>query len=100
MDRRTLLLASGALLALLAAPFAAEAQQAGRLFRIGALGVASPAALRQSLRELGYVEGPNLAIEWRDAEGKTERFDALAAELVRLGVDLIVAALKKLPPSN
>ena len=62
------------------------------MFRIGVLGVGSPELLRQSLRELGYVEGLNLAIEWRDAEGKTERFDDLAAELVRLKVDVIVAA--------
>jgi putative ABC transport system substrate-binding protein len=48
--------------------------------------------LRQSLREAGYVEGLNLAIEWRDAEGKPERFGDLAAELVRLKVDVIVAA--------
>ena len=44
------------------------------------------------MRELGYVEGKNLVIEWRSAEGKTERLPALAAELVRLKVDLIVAA--------
>jgi putative ABC transport system substrate-binding protein len=74
-------------LALLAAPVAAEAQQAGKMFRIGLLGVDSPELLRQSLREVGYVEGLNLAIERRDAEGKTERFGDLAAELVRLKVD-------------
>ena len=76
---------------LLAAPLAAEAQQAGKIFRIGVLGAGSPELLRQSLREVGYVEGLNLAIEWRDAEGKPEGFDALAAELVRLKVDVIVA---------
>ena len=82
---------------LVASPLAAEAQQAGKVFRIGVLSPdLSPGAgvrevLRQSLRELGYVEGLNLAIEWRDAEGKTERFDDLAAELVRLKVDVIVA---------
>ena len=81
------------------APLAAEAQPAGKVFRIGVLspgpstGAGSPELLRQSLRELGYVEGLNLAIEWRDAEGKTERFDDLAAELVRLKVDLIVATV-------
>ncbi len=79
-------------LGVLTAPLAAEAQQAGKMFRIGALGVGSLEPLRQSLRELGYVEGLNLAIEWRDAEGKTERFGDLAAELVRLKVDVIVAA--------
>ena len=62
------------------------------MFRIGVLGVGSPEPLRQSLREAGYFEGLNLAIEWRDVEGKTERFGDLAAELVRLKVDVIVAA--------
>jgi len=78
--------------AILVAPLAAEAQQAGKMFRIGVLGVGSSELLRQSLREAGYVEGLNLAIEWRDVEGKTERFGDLAAELVRLKVDVIVAA--------
>ena len=87
---------SGAL-GLLAAPRGVEAQQAGKVFRIGVLspgpatGAGFPTRLRESLRELGYVEGLNLAIEWRDAGGKTERFDDLAAELVRLKVDVIVA---------
>ena len=78
---------------LLLAPLAAGAQQAGRVFRIGALVSASVSLepLREGLREVGYVEGQNLAIEWRNAEGKTERFDGLAAELVRLKVDVIVA---------
>jgi putative ABC transport system substrate-binding protein len=82
-------------LGLLATPLAASAQQAGKVFRIGVLypGAGAPELLRQSLRELGYVEGQNLAIEWRDAEGKTERFSALAAELVRLKVDVIVATV-------
>jgi putative ABC transport system substrate-binding protein len=90
MDRRTVLAGTGAVI--LAAPFAAEAQQAGKVWRVGVLGVGSPELLRQSLREVGYVEGLNLAIEWRDAEGKPERFGDLAAELVRLKVDVIVAA--------
>ena len=69
------------------------------MFRIGVLspslstGAGFPELLRQSLRELGYVEGLNLTIEWRDAEGKAERFDDLAAELVRLKVDVIVATV-------
>jgi ABC-type uncharacterized transport system substrate-binding protein len=89
MDRRTFLYVMSLLLA---APLAAEAQQAGKVFRIGVLGGGSPDLLRQSLREVGYIEGLNLAIEWRDAEGgKTERFGDLAAELVRLKVDVIVA---------
>ncbi|HYS94190.1 MAG TPA: ABC transporter substrate-binding protein [Candidatus Acidoferrales bacterium] len=82
---------------LLATPLVAKAQQAGKVWRIGVLspgpstGPFSSALLQQSLRELGYVEGVNLAVEWRNAEGKMERFDALAADLVRLRVDVIVA---------
>ena len=49
-------------------------------------------AFRQGLRELGYVEGKNIVIEWRYAEGKLDRLPALAAELVQLKVDLIVTA--------
>ena len=79
----------------LLAPLVAEAQPTGKVPRIGVLypGAGVPELLRQSLRDLGYVEGQNLVIEWRDAEGKTERFDALAAELVRLKVDVIVASV-------
>jgi len=82
---------------LLATPLVAKAQQAGKVWRIGVLspgpstGPFSSTLLQQSLRELGYVEGVNLAVEWRNAEGKTERFDALAADLVRFRVDVIVA---------
>ena len=56
---------------------------------------ATPARIetfRQGLRELGYVEGKNIVIEWRYAEGKLDRLPALAAELVRLKVDIIVTA--------
>jgi len=83
---------------LLAAPLAAEAQQAAKVARIGwlALNLAAapqvPEAFRQGLRDLGYVEGRNVVIEHRDAEGKPERLPALAAELVGLKVDVIVAA--------
>ena len=83
---------------LLAAPLAAEAQQAAKVARIGYLSpnlAASPhlrEAFRQGLRDLGYVEGRNVVIEYRDAEGKLERLPALAAELVALKVDVIVAA--------
>jgi putative ABC transport system substrate-binding protein len=93
MDRRDTVLA---LLALGAVPLAAEAQQAAKIARIGYLSpnlAFSPhthEAFRQGLRDLGYVEGRNLAIEYRDAEGKAERLPALAAELVALKVDVIV----------
>src|SRR5437763_16995305 len=94
MDRRDTVLA---LLALGAAPFAAEAQQATKVARIGYLAT-NPAtsprpreAFLYGLRDLGYVEGRNLVIEYRDAEGKVERLPALAAELVALKVDVIVA---------
>ena len=82
---------------LLAAPLAAEAQQAVKVPRIGYLAANLPTgrhlleAFRQGLRDLGYVEGRNLVIEYRDAEGKLERLPALAAELVALKVDVIVA---------
>jgi putative ABC transport system substrate-binding protein len=78
-------------------PLAARAQQGGRLRRIGMLetipagsNAANFDAFRRGLRELGYVEGQNLAIEYRSADGVAERFPALAAELVRLPVDVIV----------
>jgi putative ABC transport system substrate-binding protein len=77
-------------------PLAAEAQQAAKIARIGYLSpnlATSPhlrEAFRQGLRDLGYVEGRNLVIEYRDAEGKVERLPALAAELVALKVDVIV----------
>jgi putative ABC transport system substrate-binding protein len=94
IDRRTFLAGTGAVL--LAAPLAAEAQQAAKVTRIGYLSpnlAASPhlpEAFRQGLRDLGYVEGRNLVIEYRDAEGKgVERFPVLAAELVALKVDVI-----------
>jgi putative ABC transport system substrate-binding protein len=78
-------------------PVAAEAQQAAKVARIGYLVLdlaAAPhltEAFRQGLRDLGYVEGRNLVIEYRSAEGKLERLPALAAELVALKVDVIVA---------
>jgi putative ABC transport system substrate-binding protein len=82
---------------LLAAPLAAEAQQAGKVYRIGVLHpgtsqTSSTEAFRQGLRELGYVEGQTLTIEWRWAAGKPERYFDLATDLVRSGVDVIVAA--------
>jgi putative ABC transport system substrate-binding protein len=83
------------ILVLLSAYFA-EAQQSTRIPRIGYLQIPTspnPArieAFRQGLRELGYVEGKNIVIEYRSSEGKPDRLPALAAELVRLKVDVIV----------
>jgi ABC-type uncharacterized transport system substrate-binding protein len=78
-------------------PLTARAQQVGKVYRIGILEPISAArnaanlnALRKGLRELGYVEGRNLVIEYRSADGRAERFPDLASELVRLKVDLIV----------
>ena len=95
MNRRAFLAATAG--SLLAAPLAAEAQPAGKVYRIGVLESTSPAlnaanlaAFQQELRELGYVERQNYAIEYRSADGRLERFPDLAAELVRLKVDLIV----------
>src|SRR5215813_13782929 len=85
--------------ALLAAPLAAQAQQAGKVPRIGFLSLTSPSdrpslldAFRQRLRELGWVEGQNIVIDYRYAEGRVDRLPDLAAELVRLKVDLIVGS--------
>ena len=97
MDRRRFLLTS--LASALAAPLAAEAQQAGRVPRIGVLAaltleanVPFTDAFREGLRELGYVEGRNVAIEWEYTDGRAERFAEAAAALVRLRVDVILAA--------
>ena len=82
---------------LLALSFAAEAQQTGKIFRIGFLdrSTASGSVLfldvfRQELSKLGWIERKNVFIEYRFAEGKTDRLPELAAELVRLRMDLIV----------
>ena len=101
MDRRVFIgtLTGG----LLAAPLAAEAQQAEKVYRIGYLSIgAAPGTpgsytrpldgFRQQLRELGWVEGRNLAIEYRFADGRNDRLPGLAEELVRLKVDLLTAA--------
>ena len=94
MNRRTFITTTA--VGLFAAPLAAEAQ-AGKVHRIGFLGSASLSqyasqmdGMRRGLRDLGYVEGGNVVIEYRWAEGKYERLPDLAAELVRLKVDLIV----------
>jgi putative tryptophan/tyrosine transport system substrate-binding protein len=84
---------------LLAFGFSAHAQQPTKIPRIGYLNANFPTtnpvrieAIRQGLRELGYVEGKNIVIEWRYAEGKSIRLPALAAELVRLKVGVIVTS--------
>src|SRR5438093_8062370 len=86
------------MLSLFVVPRTAEAQQATKVHRIGRLSSGSPTepnpaleAFRQGLRELGYIEGQNIVIEYRYAEGRDERLADLAAELVRLKMDVIVA---------
>jgi len=95
MDRRTFIggVASGVLVVSLHS----YAQPQGKVWRIGILETVSPElnaanldAFQQGLRELGYVEGRNFVIEYRSADGRSERFPSLAAELVGLKVDLIV----------
>ena len=96
--RRELLFALG--VGTLAAPLASFAQQQpAKVARIGFLGPASASgyasrveALREGLRDFGYVEGKNIVIEYRWAEGKYERLPELAAELVRLKVDVLVTS--------
>ena len=87
-------------LAVLATPIAARAQQPTKMARIGFLVTASTGSPEfratvdpfwRGLRDLGYVEGRNLVIEYRSADGKQERFPSLAHDLVRLNVDLILA---------
>ena len=92
---------------LLALPFSARAQQPAKIPRIGILIPASASsfsarveAFRQRLRELGYVEGKNLVIEYRSAEGKRERMPDLAAELVGLKVDVIVTTGSGILPAK
>ena len=82
----------------------ARAQQAPRVYRIGVLGVASPVtyarqveALRRGLRELGYVEGKNVALEFRWAESNAARLPELAAELVRMNPDVLVTSGRAIP---
>ena len=84
---------------LLAIGVIADAQQPKKVFRIGYLSTVDPATdsaraegIRLALRELGYIEGQNIAIEYRYAEGRPDREPGLAAELVRLKVDIIVVA--------
>jgi putative ABC transport system substrate-binding protein len=104
MDRRAFI--AGATLGLLAAPLAAEAQPPTRVFRLGLLGGSTPTSPEashvwegffQGLRDLGYVEGQNVVIEGRFYEDRIERLPALAADLVRLQVDVIVAGAAPAP---
>jgi putative tryptophan/tyrosine transport system substrate-binding protein len=95
MKNKIMLLTLCAMLLALSVPV--EAQQPKKVFRIGYLSSTDPAidsprseGIRLVLRELGYIEGQNIATEYRYAEGKPERQAELAAELVRLKVDIIV----------
>src|SRR5215472_1631908 len=95
--RREILVAAGSGLGLLAVPRLASAQRAEKIRRIGFLGTGTAAgmavwvgALRAELRQLGHVEGQNLSIEYRWADGQYERAPELAAELVRLKVEVLV----------
>jgi putative ABC transport system substrate-binding protein len=95
IERRAFLAGAAALLA---APRTAEAQQAGKLPRVGILLLSDSSqsvvdAFRQGLRELGHVEGQTIALELRWAEGKEEHFPRLASELVHLKVDVIFATV-------
>ena len=100
--RRTIVrLTSVVVILFFAAPLAVEAQQTRRVWRIGVLGGSPPTtpeaarpweALLQGLREHGYIEGQNLTVERRWAEGRAERYHELAAELVALKPDVIIAA--------
>jgi putative ABC transport system substrate-binding protein len=92
MKRRTFV---GGMAAVMATPFAAKAQQAGKVYRVGILtpGSSPPGpleALREGLHDHGYIDGKNLVLEWRFAEGQNERLPGLARELVG-GVGCIVA---------
>src|SRR5262249_28896670 len=102
MDRRAFITMLGG--SILAAPIAGEAQQGAKVWRIGTLSGQPPesplslslslslwAPFRQQLRELGYVEGQNLIIEWKSSSGRAERLPDLAADRVRLKADVIVA---------
>jgi putative ABC transport system substrate-binding protein len=95
MDRRTFVRSTG--LAILGVSLRSSAQRTGAISHIGymALPTSTPnvrlAMFKQTMRELGYVEGKNVVVEYRSAEGKYERFAAIAEELVRLKVDVILA---------
>jgi putative tryptophan/tyrosine transport system substrate-binding protein len=102
MNRKITVLTLCAMLLALCLP--AEAQQPKKIARIGLISVLDPAsessrseALGLALRELGYIEGQNIAIEYRYADGKQDRLPELAADLVRLKVDIIVVSGGTIP---
>jgi len=95
MDRRIFL---ATVAGLLLTPLSAEAQQAGKVYRIGYMSVVSRQSAEplmviflRALGDRGWIEGRNLLMEWRWADGKAERLSGFAAELAKLNVDLIVA---------
>jgi putative ABC transport system substrate-binding protein len=97
MMRKTAGIIALLILGLLVTPLATDAQQTGKVHRIGFLGISTAsnyapriAALRQGLRDLGYIEGQNIVFEYRWAEGNSDRYHALITDLVRLKVDVIV----------
>jgi putative ABC transport system substrate-binding protein len=97
MRRRKFIMLFGGAAASMLGGMSSAGSQAARVYRIGILetlpaelNVSNVGALRRGLREHGYVEGQNLRIEYRSADGRANQFPNLAAELVRLGVDLIV----------
>ena len=105
IERRKFLVTLGGAAA--AWPFAARAQQAGKLPTIGYLGASTPSfdtqrvgAFVQRLRELGWIESRTIAIEYRWSEGRTERYAEIAAEFVRLKVDVIVATGGAIPAAK
>jgi putative ABC transport system substrate-binding protein len=99
MDRRRFLLTS--LAGAVAAPLAVEAQQAGKVYRVGMLNDIAPRAFpplaifERRMAELGYIQGKNLTIDFRTADGHMDRLPSLAAELVRLHPDLIICGSRE-----
>jgi ABC-type sugar transport system substrate-binding protein len=97
MSKKVFCLALGVMLFALCTP--AQAQQPGKIFRIGFLDSSTASGMAvlfeafwQEMRKLGWIQGKNIAVEYRFAEGKNDRLPELAADLVRLKVDLIVVS--------
>jgi putative ABC transport system substrate-binding protein len=101
MNRRTFIVSAAGLLT---APLAANAQQTGKVYRVGVLSPGTPsigiAAFEPGLRALGWVPGQNLVIELRYARGDLGRLPALAAELVRLNVDVLLVSSAAIPAAR